>query len=81
MKAKARRAQDVADTVFLAEFLALSTASEIQSVHDRFYPDEPLSEDDHARIEAIAAVLAQGPDAPEGLGEIITRARSRRRSS
>jgi hypothetical protein len=80
MKAKARRAQDVADTVFLAELLGLSTAVAIESVHDRFYPDEPLSHDDRSRIEAIVQILGQGPDAPEGLGEIITRARARRRS-
>lgn len=78
MKARTRRAQDVADTVFLAELLGLSTADEIVAVHDRYFADEPLAEADRSRLDAIAQVLADGPDAAEGLGEIIKRARARR---
>lgn len=78
MKARARRAQDVADTVFLAELLGLTTAAEIESVHDQHFPDVPLTDDDRSRLAAIADVLAQGTDAPEGLGHIIERARDRR---
>lgn len=78
MKARARRAQDVADTVYLAALLGLSTAEEIATVHDRYFADDPLGQNDRSRLAAIAQILGQGLDAPEGLGEVIGRARARR---
>jgi hypothetical protein len=81
MKAGARRAQDIVDTVFLAELLGLVSADEIAAAHDHHYPDQPLTDDDWPRLEAIEAILAQGPSAPEGLGEVIERARARRNAT
>jgi hypothetical protein len=78
MKARARRAQDVVDTVFLGELLGLTTADEIAAIHDEYYADDPLTDDARARLAAIEQILAQGPEAPEGLGEVIIRARAQR---
>jgi len=44
LKARAARAQDLADLQLLAAELKLTTSEEIGAVADRFFPDDPLSE-------------------------------------
>jgi len=64
LKARAARAQDLADLRLLAAELGLASSSEVAKVVERFFPDDPLSEsalavlvelfDTHAELAGLA---------------------------
>lgn len=58
LKTRAARAQDIEDLRLLAAELGLSSASEIEAVVDRFFPDDPLS--DRARAVLIDLFDGEG---------------------